>query len=113
MSIIRFIKKSAEYDKFKKNSHKLVSPAFVLLFFADETLKNNEIAVGLIASAKIGNSVVRHKVKRRIRNICISVLQESKVSGFSICIIARKPAYSLQYQKIKDSFINAINSMGK
>lgn len=39
MSIIRFIKKSAEYDKFKKTPHKLVSPAFVLLFFADDTLK--------------------------------------------------------------------------
>lgn len=113
MSIIRFIKKSAEYEKFKKNSQKLVSPAFVLLFFTDDTLKNNEVAVGLIASSKVGNSVVRHKVKRRMRNICISVLSEVKVSGFSICIIARKPAYNLQYQKIKDSFMNAINSMGK
>lgn len=57
---------------------------------------------GISVSKKVGNSVVRHKIKRRIREIARAF--SSSEGGFDYVIVARKAAASASYQELQSSF---------
>lgn len=58
------IKKSEEFEKIIKNRLFIASPAIVLYYKKKKESKNR---VGITVKKKIGNAVVRNKVKRQVR----------------------------------------------
>lgn len=107
---IKRITKAKQFSYVKKNGNKLVYPPFIILF-----VKNKEESLdffcGFIVSSKVGNAVVRNKVKRRLKDLSMSVLNETNAHGFSICIIARSYAYTYDFNKMKGLFANAIKKI--
>ena len=70
-------------------------------------LKNNteENRLGISVSKKVGNSVVRHRITRLIRESYR--LQESKFqNGFDIIVIARTNAKDKSYKEIESALIH-------
>ena len=70
-------------------------------------LRNNteENRLGISVSKKVGNSVVRHRITRLIRESYR--LQESKFqNGFDIVVIARASANGRTYQEIESALIH-------
>jgi ribonuclease P protein component len=63
---------------------------------------------GITVSKKVGNSVVRHRVTRLIRE-SIRLQESSFLSGYDIVIIARSTAKGKKYQDIE----NALCHLGK
>ena len=53
---------------------------------------------GFIISKRIGNSVTRNKVKRRLREI---VRQTAVMSGWDVIFIARRGIETVKYQQLK------------
>lgn len=59
--------------------------------------------MGVSVSKKVGNSVIRHRIKRRLKEIVR--LNEERVlpEGYDLVIIARKPAAAADYQSLSAS----------
>jgi ribonuclease P protein component len=67
---------------------KVVCRDFV--FVASKTLRNGPARLGLVVSGKVGNSVVRNKIKRSIREVFRKDLcKRQELSGRDLIVIAR------------------------
>ncbi|OQB25447.1 MAG: Ribonuclease P protein component [Firmicutes bacterium ADurb.Bin182] len=71
----------------------------MLLFTRNNT---NKLHVGITVSKKIGNSVVRNRVKRRLRESFRPMIPIVK-SGYNIILIAREPVVHEEFENIKNS----------
>ena len=64
-----------------------------------------EYRFGITVSKKVGNSVVRHRITRLIRE-CIRLQESNILTEYDIVIVARKAAKDKKYQDIESAFLN-------
>ena len=86
------------------NGRKIMNP-YSTIFFKRLTSKNNKLLnVSFITKKKIGNSVKRNKIKRRLRNIMNDAIKSISMNlNYSYLFIAKKNIYDANYKMIKDS----------
>ena len=65
--------------------------------------------VGLSVSSKLGNAVIRNRIKRQLRAMCDSVLDYSKAS-IDIVIIVRSPFLQGTFNSNKKHLFNLLNT---
>ncbi len=95
MCLIKALKKTREFKKVYKNKKYYVSP-FTVLYIIPNNREENRIGISI--SKKVGNSVVRHRLKRLYREVYR--LRENELEkGFDLVIVARKKAVELDYKK--------------
>ena len=84
-------------------SGKKVSNKYSTIFFKRLSNKDtNKLNLSIVTKKKIGNAVIRNKIKRRLRNIMNDIYKQIKINlNFSYLIIARKNVSSEKYQDIK------------
>lgn len=80
------IKKSEEFEKIIKNKRFIASPGIVLYIKKRE---HENARVGITVKKKIGNAVVRNKVKRQIR-MMVQEIYEFNENFDSILLIKEK-----------------------
>lgn len=94
--------KNEDFKKVMSKKNYFHSKEFSV-FISKNDKENNRF--GISVSSKIGNSVIRHKVKRQIDSIiynnCFDILEEKDV-----VIIVRKPYLDNKYEKNKENLIN-------
>ena len=86
------------------NGRKIMNP-YSTIFFKRLTSKNNKLLnVSFVTKKKIGNSVKRNKIKRRLRNIMNDAIKSISMNlNYSYLVIAKKNIYDANYKMIKDS----------
>lgn len=73
------------------------------MYIVENELEKNRI--GISVSRKVGNSVIRHRITRLIRESCR--LRESMLkSGFDIVVVARAGAKGRSYFEIESAFLH-------
>ena len=84
-------------------SGKKVSNKYSTIFFKRLSNKDTKkLNLSIVTKKKIGNAVIRNKIKRRLRNIMNDIYKQIKINlNFSYLIIARKNVSSEKYQDIK------------
>lgn len=103
------LRKRAEFLKLSRGSAKLQSASFVVL-----TRSNNhsESRLGVTVSSKVGNAVVRNRVKRRVREYFRRHRTELPKCA-DILIIARPSAADATSERIADELQRALTGVGQ
>lgn len=90
-----------EYQSIYNNNVKTEGNLFV---FLKKKILEDYFAVGIVVSKKVGNAVIRNKVKRRIRAF-LREHEELHPTGVELVIIAKLEAGVAVWEKIKDDLI--------
>jgi ribonuclease P protein component len=102
--------RSAEFLRLQRNGVRFQSPHFVLYAgsLEDEPSRSR---LGVTVSRRIGNSVVRNRVKRRVREVFRKEIRAHLPAGTSIVVIARGGAGALAAAAIGDELTMAARNL--
>lgn len=96
----RMVKKR-EFDLVFTEGKKIVQGTMVAFVLKRES--GAQARLGVVASKKVGNAVVRNKLKRYFRE-AFRVQDPANMVGFDLVIVARKRAQSAKFTKIQAAF---------
>lgn len=102
------------YDSLKKNSDfqnvyvkgKSKANRYLVMYVAQNNLSINRL--GISVSKKVGNSVVRHRTTRLIRE-SYRLNQDNLKTGYDMVVIARQTAKEQNYHTIESAFLHLID----
>jgi ribonuclease P protein component len=86
------IRRSREFREIAQVGRRFASPAFVVL--VRPTGDRGRARLGITASRKVGNAIVRNRVKRQIRE-WFRRRGQTPLAGFDVVVIARASAAGL------------------
>lgn len=89
--------RQADFDRSIRGGRRL-SSASLALFVRDNEV--GRLRVGFAVSRRLGNAVVRNRVKRRLRELVRSVDGDG-LSGQDVVIVARPPAADASYEALR------------
>lgn len=102
MSEFKSLRKNWEFQAVYRNGKSKANRCFVMIIKKNDTSSNR---VGISVSKKVGNSIVRHRLTRLIRESYR--LQEEKFPcGLDIVIIARASAKGKSYKEIESALLH-------
>ena len=102
MKFSESLKKNKDFQKKKKNGKSLANSCLVMYVKENGLGKNR---VGISVSKKVGNSIVRHRLTRLIRE-GYRLSEEYFRCGIDMIVIARTSAKEKNYHEIKSALIH-------
>ena len=89
-------------------SGKKISNKYLTIFFKKLSEKNNKkLNISFVTKKKIGNSVNRNKIKRRLRNIMNDATKNLDLNlNYSYLLIARISILNDPYENIKKTLLS-------
>lgn len=96
------VRKSKEY-KLVYEKGKSYGNKYLIMYVIDNLKDNSRL--GISVSKKVGNSVVRHRITRLIRE-SYRLNDEKFENGFDIVVIARQSAKGKSYREIESALMH-------
>ncbi|MGN0171048.1 MAG: ribonuclease P protein component [Lachnospiraceae bacterium] len=96
------LRKNQEFQHTYKNGKSYANRYLVMYVLNNDSEKNR---VGIQVSKKVGNSVIRHHVKRLIKE-SYRLHEEMFNSGLDIVVIARTSAKDADFKKIESALLH-------
>ncbi len=108
--MLSVIKNSAGFKQVYQNGIKEVLPYFVVYYVKGYT---ESTRFGLTVTKKLGNAVIRNRIKRRLRAVVMAAFSnEVSPKNLDIVIVARKYSISADFERMIKS-IKSINFIEK
>ena len=104
MKFSESLKKNSDFQKVYHNGRSFANRFLVMYVLENETSRNR---IGISVSKKVGNSVIRHRITRLIRE-SYRLQEDMFNSGLDIVVIARSTARNVSYKEI----YSAISHLG-
>lgn len=67
--------------------------------------------VGFTVTKKVGNAVVRNRVKRRLREVARMELAQTARPGFDYVVIGRKATIDRDFERLRDDLAKALRKV--
>ena len=99
------------FDQLRRSQTKIFGKYFLLIYIENE--ENQELAVGITVSKKVGNAVVRNRVRRRLKAILQDYTEPPALSRFLVNIIAKPDAAHVEFTQIKDDIYNQFQRLNR
>ncbi|NLA33775.1 MAG: ribonuclease P protein component [Tenericutes bacterium] len=109
MKKINIVKENRDFENII-NSSNYKKNQFLILYFKRNNL--NYYRFGISVGKKIGNAVIRNKLKRRIRNI-IDKNRKEYSNNKDYIIMVRKSCLDLPFEKLEQAFLELIKGENK
>lgn len=93
----RPVLRSADFDRALRSGRR-ASSEYLALFVSDNGLGRPRL--GLAVSRKLGNAVVRNRIKRRLRELTRPLLNQAK-GGRDVVIVARARAVDAEFSRLR------------
>lgn len=102
---MKFSESLKHYDQFKNvyNNGKSYANKYLVMYVWENQLATNRI--GISVSKKVGNSIVRHRITRLIRE-SYRLNEEMLSSGLDIVVIARNTAARIRFAEAQSAFLH-------
>lgn len=100
------LKSNDDFQKVFKNGKSFANRQLVLYYLPKQD--QTYFRVGLSVSKKIGNAVVRNRVKRYLRQ-AFHELETDIEQAYDFVIIARNPTKDMDYHQIKRSLTHVLS----
>jgi ribonuclease P protein component len=104
--------RSAEFLRLQRDGARFQSPHFVL-YAGSLDHEPDRSRLGVTVSRRIGNAVVRNRVKRRVRECFRKALRADLPVGTSIVVIARSGAGALESAAIGEELALAARNLSR
>lgn len=101
--------KSSRAFSFIYNKGESISDRLLVILWVKN--RDNNIKAGFTVSKKIGNSVVRNKIRRRLKEAFRALIPEVD-NGYNYIILARNPIKDASYSEINQSLIRLLTKSG-
>ncbi len=101
------LKKNKDFQSVYRTGRSHANPYLVM--YVKKTGSEGENRVGISVSKKVGNSVVRHRVKRLIRESCRLNCGQA-LKGYDLVVIAREKSRGATYQEITGALLSLMKS---
>ncbi len=102
------LKKNREFVRVYQKGKSLAGRYSVLYFLKNKDINNK---IGISVSKKVGNSVIRHRIKRFYKESFRLNDQDIK-RGYDLVIIARKRAVELNFNGCQKDFLYLVKRAG-
>jgi len=101
-----YLKKNSDFQQIYQRGKSLANRSLVM--YVLPTGKETPSRIGVSVSKRVGNSVVRHRVKRLIRE-SHRLNRQQIADGYDIVIIARNEARNRNYGELEEAFLRLAN----
>ena len=94
-------------------NQKKISNKYVTIYFGTLSNKNkNKLNISFVTKKKIGNSVKRNKIKRRLRNIINDAVKKISLKfNYSYLVIAKPTMLNNEYAIIKETLFKELKKI--
>ena len=99
------IKESFEFDRIIKNNKSQKYKDYIIYI---EYVNSNDYHFGLSVGKKVGNAVMKNKIKRRLKNI---IDKNNYKNGFNCIIIVGRGIIDRSYEEMTINYNKAIESL--
>ncbi len=99
------LKNSRDFDRIIKNSKPYKYKDYIIFL---ERKTTDVYHFGISVSKKIGNAVVRNKVKRQIKNI---ISKNDYQNNFNCIIIVGRAITEKSYQQMEENLVSALKNI--
>jgi ribonuclease P protein component len=96
------LKKNEDFREIYRTGKSFANKYLIMYVKRNETDNNR---IGISVSKKVGNSVIRHRIKRLIRE-SYRLSEDSFISGLDIVIVARVGAKGKDYCEIESALLH-------
>ena len=105
MKFSESLKKNKDFQNVYKNGTSFANRYLVMYVRKNGTEYNR---LGISVSKKVGNSVVRHRITRLIREV-YRLREDTFNSGLDVVVIARVSAKGISYHQVESSLLHLAN----
>lgn len=96
------LKRRNDFRRVFRFGNSVANRQFVVYVFPRQDQLLPQPRIGISVSKKVGNAVVRNRVKRLVKEITRHWIPYVK-TGLDVVIIARNPAATMDYQQVESS----------
>jgi len=100
-----------EFLRVAERGRRFAAPGLVLQSCA-RTPASDEIRLGLTASRKVGNAVVRNRARRRLRALARQVLPAHGAPGHDYVLVARRDTATRDWSHLAGDLESALRRLG-
>ena len=104
MGRFQSLKNNRDFQRVYRQGRSRANRTFVMYLLENDREENR---IGISVSKKIGNSIVRHRVTRVIREVMRLHWGDVAV-GYDIVVVARKPAIDSGYDKYERALLHLL-----
>lgn len=102
------LKKNEDFKRCYRTGRSFAN-RYLVLYVCGNGMDRNRI--GISVSKKVGNSVVRHRICRLVRE-SYRLNEAQFQNGFDLVFIARRPAASADYHKVEGALLHLARKAG-